>query len=89
MAERYTLPTSRPSRYRLAMPDRLRALKLLADTEDGATSAILLAHGIPSALIAELISDGLATAHSKPVLAGGRTVTLIKITDAGRRELGG
>jgi hypothetical protein len=69
--------------------DRRRALELLADSVDGYTEAVVLAHGITSRLIAGLVRAGLVTTETAHKLAGGRAIymTRIKITDAGRRAL--
>jgi hypothetical protein len=67
-----------------------RALEVLAKSADGCTTSILLAHGFPSTLVADLITLGLATAKSEHIQAGQRTadVTRVRITDAGRVALG-
>jgi hypothetical protein len=67
-----------------------RALEVLARSADGCTTSILLAHGFPSTLVADLITSGLATAKSERVRAGQRTVdaTRVRITEAGRGALG-
>jgi hypothetical protein len=69
--------------------DRRRALELLADSVEGCTEAVVLAHGITPKLIAGLVRAGLVTTETAHMLAGGRAiyVTRIKITDAGRRAL--
>jgi hypothetical protein len=72
-------------------PDRRRALELLAASRDGATEAMLRAHGFSTALIVDLVRAGLATAHSQRVVAGGggRTMEIarMRVTEAGRRAL--
>jgi hypothetical protein len=72
-------------------PDRRRALELLAASHDGATEAILLAHGIAVPQMVELVRAGLATVHAERVVAGGGAmeVACVRITDAGRRALAG
>ena len=76
------------------MPDQSadwrRALEVLAKSADGCTTSILLAHGFPSTVVADLITMGLATAKSERVRAGQRTidVTRVRITEAGRVALG-
>jgi hypothetical protein len=69
--------------------DRRRALELIADSVDGCTEAVLLAHGVTPRFIAGLVLARLATAETARMLASGRAlaVTRIKITDAGRRAL--
>jgi hypothetical protein len=72
-------------------PDRLRALELLADSRDGCTEAIMLAHGFPVSLLVDLCIAGLATATAERMIAGGKAmeVARMKITEAGRQILGG
>ena len=70
--------------------EQCRALELLAGAGPlGYTQATLLAHGFTSELLAGLVRDGLATAQSKTVRAGGRMFEVVRfaITDAGRRSL--
>jgi hypothetical protein len=79
-----------PHRRRCAPePDRRRALELLAGSRDGATEAIMLAHGFSVAQMVALVRAGLATATAERVVAGGRTmeVARVRITEAGRRVL--
>jgi hypothetical protein len=66
-----------------------RALELLASSQDGATQAILLAHGITVAQMVELARTGLTSVTSERLVAGGRTVVVarVRITEAGRRML--
>ena len=52
--------------------DRRRALELLASSRDGATEAIMLAHGFTVAQMVELVRSGLASAAAERVIAGGR-----------------
>jgi len=70
-------------------PDRRRALELLAASYNGATEAIMRAHGFTVEQMVALVRDGLATATPERVVAGGRTmeVATVRITDAGRRAL--
>jgi hypothetical protein len=70
-------------------PDRRRALELLAASHDGATEAIMLAHGFTVELLVELIRAGLATATAERLVAGERAmeVARVRITDAGRQVL--
>ena len=72
-------------------PDRRRALELLAASPDGATEAILLAHGFTTEQRVELVRAGFASAKGERVVAGGKTmeVARVKITDAGRKALEG
>jgi hypothetical protein len=79
----------RNARKRIPLATRRRALELLAASPDGATEAILLAHGFTIDLLVELIRAGLTTAKAERVMAGGRSmeVARVRITDAGRRAL--
>jgi len=72
-------------------PDRRRALELLASSPDGATEAIMIAHGITVEMMVELVRSGLASATPERVVAGKRAmqITRVRITDAGRRALAG
>ena len=82
-----------PLRYAERMPksnlpdDHRRALELLAGTADGYTEASLMAHGLSSNLLAELIHAGLATVDTER--SGGEPVEVqrIRITVAGWRAL--
>jgi hypothetical protein len=66
-----------------------RLLELLAASDDGCTDVLLLAHGFPIEMIAEVVRVGLAMVHPGRVLAGGRGVEITRlwITEAGRRAL--
>ncbi len=79
----------RNARKRIPPATRRRALELLAVSPDGATEAILVAHGFTIDLLVELVRAGLATAKAERVMAGGRSmqVTRVRITEAGRRAL--
>jgi hypothetical protein len=79
----------RNARKRIPPATRRRALELLAASPDGATEAILLAHGFTIDLLVELVRAGLATAKAERVMAGGRTIEVanVRITEAGRRAL--
>ena len=68
---RYSMPQLRCPR-RGPKPDRRRALELLAASRDGATEAIMLAHGFTVAQMVELVRSGLASAAAERVIAGGR-----------------
>jgi hypothetical protein len=82
------LPTS-ANRRRLPKPDRRRALELLAASHDGATEAVMLAHGFTVKLLVELVNAGMVTATAERMVAGGRTmeVARVRITEAGRRAI--
>jgi hypothetical protein len=65
------------------------ALELLADAPEGVTEALMLAHGFPVSLLADLCMGGLAIAMVDRMVAGGCTIEVVrlKITAAGRRVL--
>ena len=69
--------------------DHRRALELLADSANGCTEAIMLAHGFTPKVIANLVDAGLATAEGSQVHAGRRPVDVVRmrITEAGRRAI--
>jgi hypothetical protein len=69
--------------------DRHRALTSLADSPEGYTDAIMLAHGFTPKLISDLVDAGLVLAQVDYMQSGGRVidVTRILITGAGRRAL--
>ena len=75
------------------MPDQSdewrRALEVLASSPEGATEALLFAHGFMHMAITGLVDSGLATSTIEPFLADGRLVevTRFKITEAGRVAL--
>jgi hypothetical protein len=66
-------------------PDRRRALELLAASHDGATEAIMLAHGFTVEQLVELVRTGLASATAERVVAGSRK---IEVACASRRRDG-
>jgi hypothetical protein len=69
----------RNARKRNPPATRRRALELLAASRDGATEAILVAHGFSIDFLVELIRAGLATAKAERVVAGGRTIEVAKV----------
>jgi hypothetical protein len=71
--------------------DKRRALRLLAAAPNGATEAIMLAHGFTVEMLGRLVMDEQATATPGIMYAGGRpiTVTWLTITDIGRQALAG
>jgi hypothetical protein len=79
------------SRKRRPPATRRRALELLAVSPDGCTEAIMVAHGFAANMLADLIRDGLATAGTERVVAGGRSIEVarVRVTDTGRRVLVG
>ena len=71
--------------------DQRRVLRLLAAAPNGATEAIMLAHGFTNAMLTVLVREGLATATPETVHAGKRPIEVVRvqITDAGRLALAG
>jgi hypothetical protein len=72
--------------------ERRRALKILADAgADGCTGATLFAHGFSVYMLADLVRDGLATAHRETVKVGKRKIKIARvwIADAGQRAIEG
>jgi xanthine dehydrogenase molybdopterin-binding subunit B len=59
---------------------------LLAGSRDGATEALMLAHGFTIEMLVEMVGAGLATAKVERVVAGGKTIEVarVRITAAGR-----
>jgi len=70
-------------------PDRRRALELLASSRNGATEAIMLAHGFTVEQMIDLCISGLATATPERMVGGGRMFEVVRmtITEAGQRTL--
>jgi hypothetical protein len=67
------------------------ALAMLATAgHNGATQALLSAHGFDASMIAELVNYGLVTLTAETVRAGGKLIAVAKarITNAGRDALG-
>jgi hypothetical protein len=66
-----------------------RALQLLARSPNGCTEALMMAHGFESAMLGQLVVDGLALATPHHTQAGRRQmiVVWISITTAGRRAI--
>jgi hypothetical protein len=67
------------------------ALAMLATSGyDGATPALLSAHGFDASLIAGLVDHGLATITAKKVRVGGKLIAVVRvrITEAGREAIG-
>ena len=69
--------------------EQRRVLELLAASPRGCAKARLLADGFTVDMLADLVRDGLATAHRGTVRAGGRQtrVERYRITDVGRKAL--
>ena len=71
-----------------SMTDEERQLlELIAASDDGCTDVLLLAHGLPIEMIAEVVRAGLAVVHPGRLLAGHVVNTRLLITEAGRRAL--
>jgi hypothetical protein len=70
-------------------PDRRRALELPAASRDGATEAIMTAHGFTVPQMVALVRAGLATATPERVRAGKHEIEIVRvrITEAGQRAL--
>jgi hypothetical protein len=78
-----------PRKRRLGVEQR-RALDMLADIPRGVTEDLLvLAHGFDGDMSASLVRTGLATARRETMLAGGKSIKVVKmrITVAGRQAL--
>ena len=68
--------------------ERRHVLQILASSEHlGVTEAIIMAHGLSTAMLAGMLCDGLVTAVVETVCADERSIKLRKfrITDAGRK----
>ena len=78
---------------RPGMPDHSdewrRAPEVLANSPEGATEALLFAHGFMYETITGLVDSGLAISTTEPFLADGRIVEVMRFrtTDAGRKAL--
>jgi hypothetical protein len=68
--------------------EQRRALVMLADSQDGCTEAIMIAHRFQLDLLVGLIRAGLAVAQPEIVKAGGRVIGVVRvlITDTSRRS---
>jgi hypothetical protein len=60
----------RNAHKRVPPATRRRALELLAASRDGATEAIMLAHGFTMEMLVDLVRGGLATTKAERVVAG-------------------
>jgi hypothetical protein len=69
--------------------DQRAALGMLAASVHGRTESLMLAHGFAIGIILGLVRDGLATAVREPAYPNRRAVvvTMMQVTDAGRRAL--
>jgi len=74
---------------RLSAEQVIVAIPRLTAGPNGATQALLSAHGFDANLIAELVNRGMATITAEKVRAGGKLMAVAKarITDAGRDAL--
>jgi hypothetical protein len=68
--------------------DRHRALRFLAAAPNGATEAIMLAHGFTNVMLDALVRDGLATAD-RASNAGGAAADRGDVADDHRRRAAG
>ena len=69
----------------MAVPERDRALTLLAGSPDGMTEAMLVrVHGVAIEVLVDLINDGLATVTVEKLARPRIEVARVTITDAGR-----
>jgi hypothetical protein len=69
--------------------EQRRALRLLARSPNGCTEALMLAHGFESAMLGDLVLNGLAVAVDHRTMAGRRRIKVIwlRITEAGRKAI--
>ena len=67
-----------PSRAEREPTQQRRALRQLADVQEGMTEA-LMAHGFNSELLVDLCIAGLAIAKVERMIAGGRTVEVVRL----------
>ena len=80
-----------PPKHRLTAEWR-RALQLLANNPRGTTEdTLVLGHEISSDILGMLVLAGLTTVETETLTAHGSTITVqrMRITDAGRRAIGG
>jgi hypothetical protein len=70
--------------------DEREALRMLADSPQGSTESIVLAHGFAIGMLRDLVRNGLATADRRVTPTARRLIVVrwLTITDAGRRALG-
>jgi hypothetical protein len=71
--------------------ERRHVLQILASSEQlGVTEAIIMAHGLSTAMLAGMLCDGLVTVVVETVCADDRSIKVRKfrITDAGRKLIG-
>jgi hypothetical protein len=69
--------------------DQREALGMLAASLRGRMESLMQAHGFEVGTLRSLVREGLATADRGPAYFNPRsTVTILEITDAGRRAIG-
>jgi hypothetical protein len=69
--------------------DQREALGMLAASLRGRMESVMEAHGFGVGTLRSLVREGLATADRGPAYFNPRTmVTMLQITDAGRRAIG-
>jgi hypothetical protein len=76
----------------VALPlERMRGMARMSASPNGCTEALMLANGFPVEMLVELIRTGLAFAQAERMMAGGKQIEVarVRITEAGRRVLGG
>jgi hypothetical protein len=80
-----------PQKPHLSAEQRQALEQLIAGGPRGCTKGLLLADGFAADMLADLVREGLATAHRGAVRAGGRQIRVerYRITDAGRKALEG
>jgi hypothetical protein len=74
------------------MPERRRALELLAKSRHGANEELLVrGHGFKRPMLVGLVRSGLAAAEREVMKAGGKAIEVVRlrITAAGRMAIGG
>ena len=86
----HTITVTRRERH-LSAKQRWALEILAAAGLRGCTGATLLAHGFSVDMLADLVHEGLATAHRQTMTVGRRKIQFarIVITDAGRKALEG
>jgi hypothetical protein len=83
----FPMVDSFPRKRRLS-PKRRRALALLASDRHGVNQVLLIhGHGVTRRMLAGLVRAGLATVQREVIMAGGKTVEVLKLP-AERTRLG-
>ena len=81
-----------PPRKRQLSPKARRALVLLANNPFGVNEDLLVSgHGFSRGMTAGLIRAGFVLRYRMPLTVGSRAIEVphVRITEAGRREIGG